>query len=89
MNTSFERTEQKDEWLTPHAVIDALGPFDLDPCAPIISRRPWATAAIHYTIEDDGLLKSWKTISFENPFVWCNPPIRHANAPMVQAHGRA
>jgi hypothetical protein len=68
VNTSFERTEQKDEWLTPRHVIDALGPFDLDPCAPIISRRPWATAAIHYTIHDDGLLKLWAG------FVWCNPP---------------
>jgi len=33
----------KDEWLTPPDIIKALGPFDLDPCAPIV--RPWPTAA--------------------------------------------
>jgi len=56
----------KDEWLTPPEIIDELGPFDLDPCAPII--RPWNTAKNHYTINDDGLQQSW------NGFVWCNPP---------------
>lgn len=57
---------EKDEWLTPPEIIQALGPFDLDPCAPI--NRPWPTAARHLTIEDDGLLQSW------DGFVWCNPP---------------
>ena len=56
----------KDEWLTPPEIIEALGPFDLDPCAPIV--RPWPTAAYHLTVEDDGLLWGW------NGFVWCNPP---------------
>jgi hypothetical protein len=55
-----------DEWLTPPAIIDALGPFDLDPCAPI--KRLWSTAATHYTIEDDGLRQSWAGR------VWLNPP---------------
>jgi DNA N-6-adenine-methyltransferase (Dam) len=55
-----------DEWLTPQPIIEALGPFDLDPCAPVT--RPWPTAAQHYTIEDDGLTAPW------NGFVWCNPP---------------
>lgn len=57
----------KDEWLTPPDIIKALGPFDLDPCAPIA--RPWNTAKEHYTIQDDGLSKDW---SFQR--VWCNPP---------------
>ena len=56
----------KDEWLTPPEIIKALGPFDLDPCAPII--RPWDTARKHYTIEDEGLSKSW------SGRVWLNPP---------------
>ena len=35
MNTSFERRKDRsDEWYTPKWIIDALGPFDLDPCAP-------------------------------------------------------
>ena len=66
MNTSFERTEQKDEWLTPPFIFDHFEPFDLDPCSPI--NRPWNTAKNHYTKEDDGLNKKW----YGN--VWLNPP---------------
>lgn len=53
-------------WLTPPEIIDALGPFDLDPCAAV--GQPWDTAAKHYTVEDDGLAQEW------HGFVWCNPP---------------
>lgn len=56
----------KDEWLTPPAIIKALGGFDLDPCAPI--KRPWDMANCHYTIEENGLVQQW----FGR--VWCNPP---------------
>jgi hypothetical protein len=66
MNTSFERTNKNDEWLTPPELIKTLGSFDLDPCAPII--RPWDTALKHYTKEDNGLLQDWQGR------VWCNPP---------------
>lgn len=56
----------KDEWLTPPEILRALGPFDLDPCSPIA--RPWPTAAVHYTIADDGLSREWIGR------VWLNPP---------------
>lgn len=56
----------KEEWLTPPDIIGQLGPFDCDPCAPVI--RPWDTAKKHYTILDDGLKQPW------NGVVWCNPP---------------
>ena len=59
-----------DEWLTPPDLIDALGLFDLDPCAPI--ERVWSTAAQHYTIEDDGLRQQWAGR------VWLNPPYSQA-----------
>ena len=42
-----------DEWLTPPSILKALGHFDLDPCAS--KNRPWNTAGVHYTIDDDGL----------------------------------
>ena len=58
----------KDEWLTPPDLVRALGPFDLDPCAPVPSRRPWATAAQHYSIEGNGLLLPW------SGRIWLNPP---------------
>lgn len=56
----------KDEWLTPPGIVRALGDFDLDPCSPIV--RPWATAANHFHINDDGLSQPW------TGRVWCNPP---------------
>ena len=55
-----------DEWLTPPEIVEALGPFDLDPCAPVV--RPWPTASKHYTVEDDGLAQPWEGR------VWLNPP---------------
>jgi phage N-6-adenine-methyltransferase len=67
MNTAYERcSDYRDEWLTPPWIIELLGPFDLDPCAPV--RRPWSTAAVHYTIEDNGLWREWQGL------VWLNPP---------------
>lgn len=57
---------ETNEWLTPPHIIEALGPFDLDPCAPEV--RPWDTAAQHYTAADDGLSKPWRGL------VYCNPP---------------
>lgn len=56
----------KDEWLTPPSILQLLGPFDLDHCAPVC--RPWSMAAHHYTIEDNGLAQPWYGR------VWCNPP---------------
>lgn len=55
-----------DEWLTPPGIISALGEFDLDPCMPV--NRPWNTAKVHYTKDDDGLSKEW----FGR--IWLNPP---------------
>ncbi len=60
------RTNGHPEWLTPREIVEALGPFDLDPCAPTV--RPWPTAARHLTIEDDGFAAPWVGR------VWLNPP---------------
>lgn len=57
---------KNDEWLTPPEIIEKCGKFDLDPCSPI--NRPWATAADHFTVEDDGLSRQWYGR------VWLNPP---------------
>lgn len=67
MNTTFERTENTtDEWYTPKEIIDALGPFDTDPCAP--EHPLWQTARIMYDKNDDGLKQEW------HGRVWLNPP---------------
>lgn len=54
-------------WLTPKAIISALGTFDLDPCA-APSPRPWPTALQHIELPEDGLKADW------NGRVWLNPP---------------
>lgn len=66
MGTHHSAAAITDEWITPRFVIDALGPFDLDPCAAV--GQPWPTAARHYTVEDDGLRQPWRGT------VWLNPP---------------
>lgn len=54
-------------WLTPPEIVQALGQFDLDPCA-APSPRPWATAARHIELPEDGLTADWRGS------VWLNPP---------------
>jgi hypothetical protein len=68
MKTRFDVriSNGKEEWLTPPEIILRLGPFDLDPCAPL--NRPFETAYLHFTIENDGLAQPW------NGRVWLNPP---------------
>lgn len=58
-----------DTWLTPPAVVAAVGPFDLDPCA-APAPRPWPTARTHYdlTAGQDGKQLPW------HGMVWVNPP---------------
>lgn len=53
-----------DDWVTPPAVIDALGPFDLDPACP--DHMPWPTASTMWA--SGGLERPWHGL------VWLNPP---------------
>ena len=55
-----------DEWYTPRWIIDLLGPFDTDPCSPVVP--PYEIAPISYTKEQDGLTHDWQGV------VWMNPP---------------
>src|SRR5262245_33134474 len=50
--------------ITPRWILDALGPFDLDPCA--ADPRPWSCATVSYTA--GGLDQPWRGR------VWLNPP---------------
>lgn len=52
--------------LTPKWLIDALGPFALDPCA--ADEEPFRCAEQSYTKEANGLLRPWFGM------VWLNPP---------------
>lgn len=60
-----------DDWMTPRAILDVLGPFDLDPCA-VPEPRPSPTAACHIARPDDGLAALWQGR------VWLNPPYSDA-----------
>lgn len=62
----FRSCRAKDEWLTPLRIVQSLGTFDLDPCAPV--KCPWPIAAHHLTINDNGLSAPW------SGRVWLNPP---------------
>lgn len=57
---------RSDDWLTPPWIIEALGPFDLDPCASV--NQPWPTADEHFVPPEDGMALPW------SGFVWLNPP---------------
>jgi DNA N-6-adenine-methyltransferase (Dam) len=54
--------------ITPKPMIDALGPFVLDPCA--ADPRPWDCARINWTERDDGLSREWP----RDFFIYLNPP---------------
>jgi len=58
---------ESEVWLTPPHVLQALGVFDLDPCA-CMEPRPWPTASHHYTRVENGLAREWRGR------VWLNPP---------------
>lgn len=67
-----------DVWLTPLAVINALGPFDLDPCG----EEYWPTAWDIFT--ENGLDREW------HGRVWLNPPYSEVGAWLdkLANHGR-
>ena len=70
----------KDEWLTPPHILDALGPFDLDPCAP--AAPPWATATTRFSLPEDGLSRPW------HGRVWLNPPYGRETAGWMRKMAR-
>lgn len=67
MDTSFQKTSASNEWYTPKEIIDSLGVFDLDPCAPM--KPLWKTAERMINKEEDGLKTEWGGVR-----VFCNPP---------------
>jgi hypothetical protein len=70
-------------WITPRWILDAVGPFDLDPAA--AWPRPWPCAERNIPAEQDGLNASWEGR------VWLNPPFhRYEVAKWIRklaAHG--
>ena len=75
------KTGGTDDWTTPPDLFAYLnshyGPFDLDPCASKDGAR--LPIPVQYTIEDDGLSKSWRVNSISEPLVFVNPPYSEIN----------
>lgn len=79
MNKSYNMNIDTGEktWLTPPEIINALGPFDLDPCCP--PTMPWRTAAQMVHWPNDGLKVDWT-----GKRVWCNPPYGRESVPFLR-----
>ena len=76
MNTSFERSANaSDEWYTPREIIEALGEFDLDPCADETNHK----CEHYFTKEQNGLKQDWG-----GHRVFCNPPYGRAITDWVE-----
>lgn len=67
MSSHQSAAMKSDTWLTPPHWIEALGPFDTDPCCPL--EMPWRTATtMIYGENSDGLVEPW------DGRIWLNPP---------------
>lgn len=79
MNKSYNMNIDTGEktWLTPPEIINALGPFDLDPCCP--PTMPWRTATRMVHWPNDGLKVDWT-----GKRVWCNPPYGRDAVPFLR-----
>ena len=79
MNKSYNMNIDTGEktWLTPPHIIEALGPFDLDPCCP--PTMPWRTATRMVHWPEDGLQVDWT-----GKRVWCNPPYGRDAVPFLR-----
>jgi hypothetical protein len=57
---------ESDEWYTPPEIFEAINlVFDLDPCSP--GKDHWVPARNVFTINDDGLTRTWNGLVFMNP----------------------
>lgn len=77
VSTDPQNHQGENTWFTPKEFIDALGPFDLDPCT--VSYAPFKTAKIlgEYDMGYDGLIQNW----FGD--VWLNPPYGKQIMPFI------
>lgn len=57
---------QTDDYITPQAILKALGDFDMDPCA--CNPQPWPTAEKMIRLPENGLEAHWQGR------IWLNPP---------------
>ena len=76
-------SSESDEWPTPPWILDILKTvyrFSLDPCSTDINN----ICGKHYTLDDDGLKKSWAA-----EVIWMNPPYSQIEEWMGKAYESA
>jgi hypothetical protein len=76
------------DWLTPPALLERLGNFDLDPCG--CPNMPWRTATTTFFLpERDGLIEPWHGRVYCNPAygpnvgAWAKRMAEHGNGVML------
>jgi hypothetical protein len=69
----YDRAAGNETWLSPHNIIKAVQPVDLDPATPE-GGMPWKTAKRMLKPSDDGLATEWPKADF----VFNNPPYGRA-----------
>ena len=80
---AIKKLNASDDFLTPPAIVEAMGQFDLDPCASHRQHKPIALQEYHFP-EDNGLLLPWNGSVFVNPpfselSTWINRFVLHGN----------
>jgi len=79
-----------DEWLTPRHILEALGHFDLDPCA--ADTCPARVANAFFTAANNGLAQTWTGRVFVNPpfsnaAPWMDRAANYGNAILLAPAG--
>jgi hypothetical protein len=84
---AIKKLNSSDDFLTPPEIVQAMGDFDLDPCAS--HRQQMRLAGKEYRFpEDNGLLLQWHGSAFVNPpfselQAWINRFILHGNGVLL------
>lgn len=60
-----DKTDGKEDWITPKYILESLGEFNLDPCSSVT--QPYLIGKINYNKNDNGLEKEWVGRVFLNP----------------------
>lgn len=63
---AIKKLNTSDDFLTPPEVVQAMGEFDLDPCASSRQATPLARRQYRFP-EDNGLMLPWEGSVFVNP----------------------
>jgi hypothetical protein len=83
----IKKLNTSDDFLTPPELVQAMGMFDLDPCASHRQNVSLASKCYKFP-EDNGLLLPWDGVVFVNPpfselHDWVGRFILHANGVML------